>query len=89
MHYFHAWVITCGFHKKRVGSRHAELVFLHPVRFTDHVVHSSASGARDIDAQFFMLRWTWSGIHKKRVGTRYAELVFLHPVRSLCHVVHF
>jgi hypothetical protein len=34
-----------GFHKKRVRTRYAEVVFLHPVRFVGHVVHSSVSVA--------------------------------------------
>jgi hypothetical protein len=34
-----------GFHKKRVRTRYAEVVFLHPARFLGHVVHSSASVA--------------------------------------------
>jgi hypothetical protein len=30
----------CGFHKKRVGTRYAELVFLHMLGTAGHVVHS-------------------------------------------------
>jgi hypothetical protein len=67
-----AW---CSFHKKRDGTRYAELVFLHPVGSAGYVVHSSVSGAR-------------CGFHKKRDGTRYTELVFLHAMGYVGHVVH-
>jgi hypothetical protein len=52
-----------------------------------HVVHFGASGARNIDALFFILGWDQYGLHKKRAGTRYAELVFFHPVGFVGHVV--
>jgi hypothetical protein len=35
----------CGFHKKYVKTRYTELVFLHPVRYAGHVVHSGTFGA--------------------------------------------
>jgi hypothetical protein len=78
----------CGLHKKCAGTRYAKLVFLHPGEFAGHVVHSGASGVRNIEALFVMLEWDWYGFYEKRVGTRYTELVFLHPVGSVGHVVH-
>jgi hypothetical protein len=32
------------FHKRRVGTHYAELVFLHPMGYADHVVHYGAFG---------------------------------------------
>jgi hypothetical protein len=34
-----------GFHKKRVGTRYVELVFLHHVGYVGHVMYSSVPGA--------------------------------------------
>jgi hypothetical protein len=45
----------CGFHKICVGTRYAEHVFVQLVRSVGHVVHSVASGPRNIEALFFML----------------------------------
>jgi hypothetical protein len=55
----------------------------------DHVVHSGASGARNVDARFFMLGWARCYFPKKRAETRYIKVVFLHLVGSAGHVVHF
>jgi hypothetical protein len=54
-----------------------------------HIVHSGGSEARNVDTQFFMLRWDRNGFHKNCNGTRYVELLFLHLVGSVGDVVHF
>jgi hypothetical protein len=77
----------CGFHKKPVRTHYAELVFLHPVLSTGHVVLSGASGARNVDTLFFILGRVYCGSHIKRAGTGYTKLLFLHPVGSAGHVV--
>jgi hypothetical protein len=44
--------------------------------YAGHVLHFGASGARNIDALFFMLGRDRYGFDKKCAGTRYTELVF-------------
>jgi hypothetical protein len=78
----------CGFDKKHVGARYAELVFLHPVRSVGNVVHSIASRESKVDTLFFMLGWHWYGFNKKCTWTRYANSMFLHLVVFAGHVVH-
>jgi hypothetical protein len=52
-------------------------------------VHSNASGPRNIDALYLMLRWARYGFERKSARLCHAKLVFLHPVRSAGHVLHF
>jgi hypothetical protein len=77
-----------GFDKKCIGTRYAELSFLHPVGSVGHVVHYGASEAQNIDTLFFMLRWDRYVFRKTCAGTHYAEHVFLHPAGSVAHIVH-
>jgi hypothetical protein len=77
-----------GFDKKRSMTRCAELVFLHPVGSAGHIVHSSASEARNIGTPFFMLGCDRYGFPKNRPGTHFTKLVFSHPVGYAGHVVH-
>jgi hypothetical protein len=41
-----------------------------------HIVHSGASGARNVDTLFFMHGWDQYGFDEKCIGARYAELLF-------------
>jgi hypothetical protein len=47
---FHARVVECGLQKKCVRTYYAELVFLHPVGSTGHVVNFGASGGGGLRA---------------------------------------
>jgi ABC-type microcin C transport system permease subunit YejB len=58
------------------------------VGLVGHVVHSGVSGARNVNALFFMQLWDQYGFDKKYIGTRYAELLFLYTVGYVGHVVH-
>jgi hypothetical protein len=75
--------------QKCVGTPDAKFVFYHPVVSAGHVLHSSASGVRNIDVLLFMLGWDCCSFHKKHVRTSYVELVLLHPVEYAGHVLHY
>jgi hypothetical protein len=66
--------------KKCAGTRYTELVFLHPVGSTGHIVHFGAFGVQNSTHYFSFSGGPGADPHKKRVRTHYTELVFLHPV---------
>jgi hypothetical protein len=49
--------IRYRFQKKCPGTRYTELVFLHPVGSTGHVVRCGVSRARYVEALIFFLGW--------------------------------
>jgi hypothetical protein len=76
----------CGFHKKRAGRRYDQLVFLHLVGSTGHIVHSGVTG-RVMSMHYFLSSGELDAVSiKKRSQTRYAELVFLNLVGSTGHI---
>jgi hypothetical protein len=66
----------CGFHKKGVDTHYTEIVFLHLVGSTGHVVHSRASGARNIDALFSCLGGSGAVSIKSAMGHVAPNLFF-------------
>jgi hypothetical protein len=54
-----------GFDKKRNGTRYTKLVLLHPVGSTVPILRFGTSGVSNIDALFFMLRWSNTNLTKK------------------------
>jgi hypothetical protein len=84
-HIFMLGWARCSFHKKCTRTPYVQLVFLHPVGFASHVVHSGAS--RNVIVLLFMLGWDQYGFDKKHL-TSYAEFVFLHLEGSMGHIVH-
>jgi hypothetical protein len=63
------------FIKARLDTLHRTCVF-YLVGFAGHVVHSGASGARNVDALYFMLGGSGAVFIKKCTWTYYPELVF-------------
>jgi hypothetical protein len=51
---FHARVVPVQIQQKCIGTGYTRLVYLYPLGSMAHIVHS---GAQNIDALFFMLRW--------------------------------
>jgi hypothetical protein len=65
-----------GFDKKNAETCYTEIVFLHLEGSVGHIVHSSASGARNVIALFFMLGCDWYGFQKIAPGHVTPNLCF-------------
>jgi hypothetical protein len=78
-----------GFDKKRTETHHPELVILLPVGSAGHVMHSGPSGARNVDALFFMLGWAQCGFRRKVHWDTLCQTCVLHPVGPAGHVMNF
>jgi hypothetical protein len=70
----HGW--ECGLSKRHNRTRDVEVVFLHPVGFAGHVVHSDASGPRNVNALFFIFVWDRYRFHKKCSGKKRRHIIF-------------
>jgi hypothetical protein len=78
----------CRFHKKRDGTRYAELVFLHLVGSAGHVVHNNASGVRIVDALIFHACVGLVQFPQKARRDRLSRTCVFHPVGSVGLIVH-
>jgi hypothetical protein len=65
-----------GFYKKHGRTCYIRLVFFHLVGSAGHILHSTAYGARNVDALFFMIGYAQCGFYKKHAGKRYANFCF-------------
>jgi hypothetical protein len=88
MHYLSCSDGTGTDSTKSAPAHYTELMFLHPVESMGNVVHSDASGARNIDTLFLLLERDRYEFKKQSDGTEYDKLVFLHLVGSMGDVVH-
>jgi hypothetical protein len=77
-----------GLHKKCVGIRYIELVFLHPVRSAGHVCILVRPGRKILMHYFSCSVGPCAVFIKIAPGHVTPNLCFLHPVGSAGHVVH-
>jgi hypothetical protein len=82
----HEWA-WCGSHKMRTGTRYIELVFLHPLGYVGHVVHSGARGTKCL-CTIFHARVGPVRIPQIAYRDMLSRTSVLYSVGSTGHVVH-
>jgi hypothetical protein len=76
MHYLSCSDGTGTDSTKSATAHYTELMFLHPVESMGNVVHSDASGARNIDALFLLLERDRYEFKKRAMGQSTTNLCF-------------
>jgi hypothetical protein len=88
-HYFHSRLGPAWIPQKHTGRHYTKFVFLHLVGSTGHVVHSSSSGAQNINALFPSSGWHGPDPTKKRARICHVVRSGASRARNVTHYLSF